>query len=355
MESKSANQKLDYRFNKSDLSWGVLGTARIASGHVIPAMKASRHNIVAAIASRDLTRAQQFAQTNGIPKAYGSYDELLADPEIDAVYIPLPNSEHAPWAVKAMEAGKHVLVEKPFALNSDEAQLMVSTALEHSVLLMEAFMYRYHARFEEIMDLLQRGALGQLRFIQSTFSFQLTNPNDYRLSAMLGGGALYDLGCYCVNFQRLLVGREPHQVQALSFVGSTNVDLEMSGTLDFGEQVFTHFDVAFNAAPQQYTRIIGSEGVLSFEKCFNPGTDGTEAYLLKEGNTKRIRFKREDAYQKMVEHFYNVIVSKEAPLFPLSDAVNNMVVIDALFQSAIDGSKMVSLIPVGSAGEATNE
>jgi len=105
---------------------------------------------------------------------------------------------------------------------------------------MEAFTYRYHSRFEEIMDLLRRGTLGQLRFIQSTFSFQLTNPNDYRLSAMLGGGALYDLGCYCVNFQRLLVGREPHQVQALSFVGSTNVDLEMSGTLDFGEQVFTH-------------------------------------------------------------------------------------------------------------------
>ena len=243
-----------------------------------------------------------------------------------------------------MEAGKHVLVEKPFAVNADEAQLMVATSLEHSVLLMEAFMYRYHSRFEEIMEIVQGGRLGQLRFIQSTFSFPLTNPNDYRLSADLGGGALYDLGCYCVNFQRLLVGHEPRQVQALSYMGSTNVDLQMSGTLDFGEQLFTHFDVAFNAAPQQYTRIIGTEGVLSFEKSFNPGKEASEAYLLKGSETKRFKFKREDAYQKMVEHFYNVVASKEAPRFPLSDAVNNLVVMDALFQSAASDGTIVKLI-----------
>jgi predicted dehydrogenase len=235
-------------------------------------------------------------------------------------------------------------VEKPFAVNADEAQMMVATSLEHSVLLMEAFMYRYHSRFEEIMDIVRGGSLGELRFIQSTFSFQLANPNDYRLSAALGGGALYDLGCYCVNFQRLLVGREPRQVQALSYMGSTNVDLQMSGTLDFGEQLFTHFDVAFNAAPQQYTRIIGTEGVLSFEKSFNPGNEASEAYLLKGSDTKRIKFKREDAYQKMVEHFYNVVVSKEAPRFPLADAVNNLVVMDALFQSAASGGNIVKLI-----------
>jgi len=345
MDSRSSNQKSGYSFNKIRAKLGRLGTARIAAKAVIPALKASRRNVVAAIASRDLTRAQEFAQANEIAKAYGSYDELIADPGIDAVYIPLPNSEHAPWAIKAMEAGKHVLVEKPFALNADEAQLMVSTSLERSVLLMEAFMYRYHSRFETVIDLVRHGSLGQLRFIQSTFSFQLTNPNDYRLSAALGGGALYDLGCYCVNFQRQLVGREPRQLQALSYVGSTNVDLQMSGTLDFGEQVFTHFDVAFNGAPQQYTRIIGTEGVLSFEKCFNPGTDPSEAFLIKGSDTKRIKFRREDSYQKMVEHFYDVVASKEAPLFPLSDAVTNLVAMDALFQSAIDGGKMVTLIP----------
>jgi predicted dehydrogenase len=344
MDSRTSNLKSGYSFTKSELNWGVLGTARIAAKAVIPALKASRHNLVTAVASRDLMRAQQFAQANAIPKAYGSYDELLQDANIDAVYIPLPNSEHTPWAIKAMEAGKHVLVEKPFAVNADEAQLMVATSLEHSVLLMEAFMYRYHSRFEEIMEIVQGGRLGQLRFIQSTFSFPLTNPNDYRLSADLGGGALYDLGCYCVNFQRLLVGLEPRQVQALSYMGSTNVDLQMSGTLDFGEQLFTHFDVAFNAAPQQYTRIIGTEGVLSFEKSFNPGKEASEAYLLKGSETKRYKFKREDAYQKMVEHFYNVVASKEAPRFPLSDAVNNLVVMDALFQSAASDGNIVKLI-----------
>jgi predicted dehydrogenase len=354
METGSTTQNFE-KLYKDNLNWGVLGTARIAAKAVIPALKASRRNVVTAIASRDLTRAQQFAQTNGIQKAYGSYEELIRDPEIDAVYIPLPNSEHAPWAIKAMEAGKHVLVEKPFALNADAAQLMVATSLEHSVLLMEAFMYRYHSRFEEVMDIVQGGSLGQLRFIQSTFSFQLTNPNDYRLSAPLGGGALYDLGCYCVNFQRLLVGREPRRVQALSYMGSTNVDLQMSGTLDFGEQVFTHFDVAFNAAPQQYTRIIGTEGVLSFEKSFNPGNEASEAYLHKGSETKRFKFKREDAYQKMVEHFYNVVASKEAPRFPLSDAVNNLVVMDALFQSAASGGNIISLIATNQSDGGTRE
>jgi predicted dehydrogenase len=343
METSSVTQKFN-KLYKENLSWGVLGTARIAAKAVIPALKASRHNIVSAIASRDLMRAQQFAQANAIPKAYGSYDELLQDADIDAIYIPLPNSDHAHWAIKAMEAGKHVLVEKPFALNADAAQLMVATSLEHSVLLMEAFMYRYHSRFEEIKEIVRGGSLGQLRFIQSTFSFQLTNPNDYRLSAALGGGALYDLGCYCVNFQRMLVGREPHQVQALSYMGSTNVDLQMSGTLDFGEQLFSHFDVAFNAAPQQYTRIIGTEGVLSFEKSFNPGNEATEAFLHRGSDSKRIKFKREDAYQNMVEHFYNVVASKEAPRFPLADAVNNLVVMDALFQSAASGGNIVRLI-----------
>ena len=202
---------------KSGLNWGILGTARIAAKSVIPAIKAVKHNSVAAVASRDLTRGAEFVRENEIPKAYGTYEELLRDENIQAVYIPLPNSEHSRWAVRAMEAGKHVLVEKPFALNADEAQLMVSTALEKSVVLMEAFMYRYHARLGQMLELVRKGALGKLRFIQSSMSFPLTNPDDIRLNANLGGGALYDLGCYCVDLQRLLVGREPRRVKALSY------------------------------------------------------------------------------------------------------------------------------------------
>nr|MBP7040630.1 Gfo/Idh/MocA family oxidoreductase [Anaerolineaceae bacterium] len=279
---------------------------------------------------------------------YGTYEELLRDENIQAVYIPLPNSEHSRWAVRAMEAGKHVLVEKPFALNADEAQLMVSTALEKSVVLMEAFMYRYHARLGQMLELVRKGALGKLRFIQSSMSFPLTNPDDIRLNANLGGGALYDLGCYCVDLQRLLVGREPRRVKALSYQGNTGVDLQVTATLDFGEQVYGHFDVGFNAFRQQHTRIVGTEGVLDVVDPFGAKPEASQAVLTKEGETKKISIKRENAYEKMIEHFYYVVMSREAPFFPLADSVKNMVVIDALFQSLIDGGRSVSLTPTSS-------
>lgn len=330
---------------KSGLTWGILGTARIAAKSLIPAIKASKHNNVAAIASRDLTRAAEFVRENEIPKAYGTYEELLNDENIQAVYIPLPNSEHSRWAVRAMEAGKHVLVEKPFAVNADEAQMMVSTALEKSVLLMEAFMYRYHARLGQILEIVRRGTLGKLRFIQSSMSFPLTNPDDIRLNANLGGGALYDLGCYCVDLQRILVGREPRRVKALSYQGNTGVDLQVSATLDFGEQVYGHFDVGFNAFRQQHTRIIGTEGVLDVVDPFGAKPELSQTYLAKDNDIKKITYKRENAYEKMIEHFSNVAASREAPLFPLADSVSNIVVIDALFQSVINGGSMVSLTP----------
>ncbi|MEL7645407.1 MAG: Gfo/Idh/MocA family oxidoreductase [Anaerolineaceae bacterium] len=331
--------------NKAGMSWGILGTARIAAKSVIPAIKASKHNHVYAVASRDLTRAAEFVRDNEIPKAYGSYEELLRDENIQAVYIPLPNSEHSRWAIRAMEAGKHVLVEKPFALNADEAQLMVSTALEKSVVLMEAFMYRYHARTAQVRELVRKGALGKLRFIQSSMSFPLNNPDDIRLSAGLGGGSLYDLGCYCVDLQRMLVGREPRRVKALSYQGNSGVDLQVSATMDFGEQVYGHFDVSFNAFRQQHTRIVGSEGALDLDSPFGAKAEASQAYLMKDGETKKLNIKRENAYEKMIEHFYYVIMSREAPLFPLADSVKNLVVIDALFQSLIDGGRLVSLTP----------
>lgn len=331
--------------NKSGMNWGILGTARIAAKSVIPAIKASKHNSVIAVASRDLTRAAEFVRENEIPKAYGSYEELLSDPNIQAVYIPLPNSEHSRWAIRAMEAGKHVLVEKPFAMNADEAQLMVSTALEKSVVLMEAFMYRYHARLAQMLEIARKGALGKLRIIQSSMSFPLINPDDIRLNAGLGGGALYDLGCYCVDIQRILVGREPRRVQALSYQGNTGVDLQVSATLDFGDQVFGRFDVALNASRQQHTRIIGTEGVLDVVDPFGAKAEISQAYLAKDGEIKKLSYKRENAYEKMIEHFYNVVASREAPLFPLADSVKNLVVIEALFQSMIDGGRLVSLSP----------
>ncbi len=331
--------------SKPGLNWGILGTARIAAKSVIPAIKASKHNSVSAVASRDLTRAAEFVRENEVPKAYGTYEELLNDPNIQAVYIPLPNSEHSRWAIRAMEAGKHVLVEKPFAVNADEAQLMVSTALEKSVVLIEAFMYRYHARLAQMLEIVRKGSLGKLRIIQSSKSFALTNPDDIRLNANLGGGALYDLGCYCVDLQRILVGREPRRVQALSYQGNTGVDLQVSANLDFGDQVYGRFDVGFNAFRQEHTRIIGTEGVLDVLDPFGAKPEVSQLTLTKDGDTKKLNYKRENAYEKMIEHFSSVAASREAPLFPLADSVSNMVIIDALFQSVIDGGRLVTLTP----------
>jgi len=331
-------------FRKPELNWGILGTARIAERAIVPALQSMKHTPVIAVASRDLTRAQEFAAPFEIPRAYGNYDDLIADNNVQAVYIPLPNSEHAPWAIKAMQAGKHVLVEKPFALNANDAQLMVSTALENSVVLMEGFMYRYSDRFEKLHEIVRSGTIGKIRLIQAGFSFTLSNPDDIRLAPDLGGGALYDLGCYCVNLERLLVGREPNSVQAICQMSKSNVDLQTVATLDFGDQVFGQFMVSFNADASQFLRVVGSAGTIHIENPFNPHGDGTGAWLTLSGKeTKRINFRAENDYKRMLDHFYNVAVSKDVPRFPLSDAINNLIVIDALFQSAVDNGRMVNI------------
>jgi len=330
-------------FKKPEVRWGVLGTARIAKNRVIPAINNTKHNKVIAVASRDLSRALEFATPLQITKAFGDYEDMLSDPEIDAIYIPLPNDDHAPWAIKAMEAGKHVLVEKPFALNADEAQHMVSVSLDKSVVLMEAFMYRYNSRFDKFIQIVRFGDIGKIRFIESSFTFNLTNPDDFRLHSEQGGGALYDLGCYCVNFQRLLANREPLKVQASIYQGNTDVDLQMSGNMEFDEAILSHFDVAFNGFPQQSTRVLGSDGFLEIEQPFNPSGSGSTARLTKEGETKTLTFKAENDYEKMINQFYEVIIRRAIPKFPLSDAINNLIAMQALLESARNGGMVVKL------------
>ena len=330
-------------FKKPEVRWGVLGTARIAKNRVIPAINNTKHNKVIAVASRDLSRALEFATPLQITKAFGDYEDMLSDPEIDAIYIPLPNDDHAPWAIKAMEAGKHVLVEKPFALNADEAQHMVSVSLDKSVVLMEAFMYRYNSRFDKFIQIVRFGDIGKIRFIESSFTFNLTNPDDFRLHSEQGGGALYDLGCYCVNFQRLLANREPLKMQASIYQGNTDVDLQMSGNMEFDEAILSHFDVAFNGFPQQSTRVLGSDGFLEIEQPFNPSGSGSTARLTKEGETKTLTFKAENDYEKMINQFYEVIIRRAIPKFPLSDAINNLIAMQALLESARNGGMVVKL------------
>lgn len=339
LSSKTITSNL---FRKPELNWGILGTARI-NEKVIPAIQNAKYNNVLAIASRELTRARGFADKVSIPVAYGNYDDLLRDVNVNAVYIPLPNHEHMPWTIKALQAGKHVLVEKPFTLNADEAQQMVGTAIEKSLVLMENFMYRYHSRIPKAIELIKKGEIGKVRFIHCSFTFPLENPDDFRLVPGMGGGALYDLGCYCVNFQRLMLGREPIAVQARYHEGGSGVDLQMLATLDYGDQIYGTFEVAFNAIRQQYARIVGTDGIMSLDLPFNQGNKGVSILIESGDDHKRINYRNENTYQNLIEHFYQVTVRKEKPFYPLADSVKNMVVIDALFQSAIEDGKLITL------------
>ena len=217
------------------IRWGVLSTARIGTNHVIPAMQQGTYSAVTAIGSRDQQRADDVAQKMGIGKAYGSYAELLADPEVDAVYNPLPNEQHVAWSIKALEAGKHVLCEKPIALTADEAQTLVDAAAHYPRLkIMEAFMYRFHPQWQRAKQLVTSGAIGDLRTIQSFFSYTNLDPTNIRNRVENGGGGLMDIGCYNISFSRFIFGEEPKRVVSMVEYDPTfKTDRLVSGMLDF--------------------------------------------------------------------------------------------------------------------------
>jgi predicted dehydrogenase len=200
---------------KTELTWGVISTSNIGRAAVNPAIQASSNGELLAVASRNEETAREFATKAGLPDYYGSYEALLDDERIDAVYIPLPNSLHREWTVKAAEKGKHILCEKPLALNAAQCDEMQRAAEANGVRLMEAFMYRFHPQTEKVVEMVRKGVVGDLRFIRSAFTFRLTNPDNIRLNPELGGGALMDVGCYCVNVSRTVAGQEPMEVQAL--------------------------------------------------------------------------------------------------------------------------------------------
>ena len=243
------------------IRWGILSTAKIGREKVIPAIHKSRNGVVAAVASRDLERARAFADETGIPTAYGSYEELLADPNIDAIYNPLPNSGHAPWSIACAEAGKPSLCEKPLAADAPEAQTMVDAFAARGILFAEAFMYRFHPQTEAVLDLVRSGFLGELRSIDSTFTFSIDRESNIRLDKSLAGGALMDVGCYCVNVMRLMTGEEPVAARAFARIGAqSQVDETLCGVLDFPSGVIGHFDCSFRAMHIARYDLHGSAG-----------------------------------------------------------------------------------------------
>ena len=324
----------------AEVRWGILSTARIAREKVIPGMQGADRSRVVAIASRHLARATEVADHLGIPRTHASYEALLADPEIDAVYIPLPNHLHAEWAIAAARAGKHVLCEKPLALTSADAQRMVDVAEAEGVRLMEAFMYRLHPSWVAVRDLVASGRIGKLLAVQSWFSYFDDDPANIRNIRQAGGGALYDIGCYSVNLSRMLFDGEPNHVQcAIQRDPGSGVDILTSGLLDFPRGLAT-FTCSIRAEDDQRVHIYGSDGRISIGIPFNiPPDRPTEIYLTHGGDppvspaTETIAFAAADPYAVEVSLFSAAILDDTpTPVVP-QDAVANLRVIERLFRS----------------------
>jgi len=330
--------------SEKKLRWGIISTANIGKWAVIPAIQASCNGEVVAVASRDRSKGDAFAAEFGIPRTYGSYEAILDDDSIDAVYIPLPNSLHCEWTIKAAEKGKHILCEKPLALNAAECGEMERAAEANGVKLMEAFMYRFHPQTEKVIEFAQSGQLGELRLIHSAFTFRLTNPDNIRLKPELGGGSLMDVGCYCVNLSRTVAGREPIEVQAFAQWSASGVDEQFSGSLRFENGVIAQFDSALTMERREVYEVAGTDAYLSVPAAFLPGKDKTTIWEHR-GRGKMIEhtFEGVDEYQLMVEHFADCVLKDRPPRYSAAEAALNMRVIEALYQSAKNNGTPVVL------------
>jgi predicted dehydrogenase len=322
------------------IRWGVLSTANIGVAKVLPAMQRGTLCEVTAIASRDLAKAQATAKQLGIPKAYGSYQELLADPEIDAIYNPLPNHLHVPWSIKAIEAGKHVLCEKPIALTTAEAQTLADAARQHPQLkVMEAFMYRHHPQWQRARQIVSAGGIGALRTIQSIFSYYNDDPGNIRNQADIGGGGLMDIGCYNISISRFIFDAEPQRVCGIvEYDPQLKTDRLASGMLDFGRGTAT-FTCSTQLAPYQRVNIFGDSGRIEIEIPFNAPPDRPcKIWHQHAGGTEEIVFDVCDQYTLQGDALARAILDDTPVPTPIEDAVANMAVIEALVRSSKNGT-----------------
>ena len=320
----------------SKVRWGVLSTADIGLTKVLPAMQRGEHCRLLAISSRDLARAQEAARTLGIPKAYGSYEELLADPEVEAVYIPLPNHLHVPWSIRALEAGKHVLCEKPIALSAAEAQQLVDAARAHPHLeVMEAFMYRHHPQWRRAKEIVAGGGIGELKTVHSFFSYDNRDPHDIRNQADIGGGGIMDIGCYNISLSRFLFDDEPRRVTSLvEYDPDFGTDRLASGILEFARGTAT-FTCSTQLSPYQRVNAYGSEGRVEIEIPFNAPPDRRCRIWHQRGDEiEEITFDICDQYTIQGDLLSQAIRTDSAVPTPLSDALANMRVIEAVFRSS---------------------
>jgi predicted dehydrogenase len=325
------------------LNWGLLSTARINSA-LIPPLRASKRNHLLAVASRTQEASDRYAREHKITRAHGSYEALLTDPEIDVVYNPLPNHLHAEWTIKAVEAGKHVLCEKPLALSVEEVDAIQEAARKHGRIVAEAFMYRHHPQTLKVQELVKSGALGELKLIRGSFSFVLSREGDVRLDPAMGGGSIWDVGCYPISYARTVFGAAPLEVFGWQVTGPTGVDLTFVGQMRFDRDVYAQIDSSFAIPFHAFMEIVGKEGTLNIPTPFKPGTD-EKIYLTRGDKTETIKIKGQELYIGEVEDMADAILLGREPRISLDDSRANVAVISSLLESARTGRPVgVSLL-----------
>jgi predicted dehydrogenase len=316
--------------------WGILSTAKIAREHVVPAIQDAENGVVRAVASRDKSRAQAFADRFGIPHAFGSYDAMLASDEIDGVYIPLPTSQHIEWSLKAAEAGKHVLCEKPIAIHASEIGTLIEARDQHKVLISEAFMVFYHPQWHKVRELIASGEIGRLRHVQAAFSYFNRDPGDMRNQVELGGGALPDIGVYPTIATRLSTGKEPKRVQAVvERDPEFGTDIYSSIKADFGD-----FELGFYLSTQmalrQFIVFHGETGFIEVHAPFNSGTydqDRISLHNQDHTETREFRFSAARQYRLEAEAFADAAQGGKSKVFTLEESVLNQKLIDAIYRA----------------------
>lgn len=322
------------------IRWGVLGYARIAREALIPAIQRSANSQFLALASRDAAKLAEARSRFGVTRLYPGYGELLRDPEVDAVYIPLPNALHREWTIRAAEHGKHVLCEKPLALTAAEGREMAAAGAAHGVTLMEAFMYRYTDRTRQVREVLRGGALGEIKFVSATFRFLLANPASIKLQPELGGGALYDVGCYPVNFIGLVADGPAPGAAGTARPASVSVECERTGGVDtifsallrYPSGLIAALHCGFNAQARIGAEIIGTAGALEIPDTF---LDNAGALTLTAGGRRQeIAVAASDRYRLEVEDFADALLQGRAPQFGLAETLRNLEVIDRLLAAS---------------------